>query len=392
MDNFKRIFLIVLDSVGIGAAPDAGAYNDLGAHTLGHISEAMNGLNLPQLESFGLSNIEKIQGVEKVSAPKAHITKMQEASLGKDTMTGHWELMGLNVTKPFKVFPNGFPQELINELELQTDRKVIGNTVASGTEIIKELGKEHIDTGAIIVYTSADSVLQIAAHEKIVPLKELYEICEIARKLTLKDKWKVGRVIARPFTGEVGSFVRTSNRHDYALKPFDNTVLNYLKNQHFDVISLGKINDIFDGEGITESYRTISNDDGMAKLKTMLTKDFIGLCFLNLVDFDALYGHRRDPLGYGKALETFDKQLIEIIPLLNNDDLLLITADHGNDPTFKGTDHTREFVPLFAYHNQIKEGSKMEVRNTFADVGATISENFNVTSPDYGTSFLAKIK
>ena len=392
MNNFKRIFLIVLDSVGIGAAPDAGAYNDLGAHTLGHISEAMNGLNLPQLESFGLSNIEKIQGVEKVSAPKAHITKMQEASLGKDTMTGHWELMGLNVTKPFKVFPNGFPQELINELELQTGRKVIGNTVASGTEIIKELGKEHLDSGAIIVYTSADSVLQIAAHEKIVPLKELYEICEIARKLTLKDKWKVGRVIARPFTGEVGSFVRTSNRHDYALKPFDNTVLNYLKNQHFDVISLGKINDIFDGEGITESYRTISNDDGMAKLKTMLTKDFIGLCFLNLVDFDALYGHRRDPLGYGKALETFDKQLTEIIPLLNNDDLLLITADHGNDPTFKGTDHTREFVPLFAYHNQIKEGSKMEVRNTFADVGATISENFNVTSPDYGTSFLAKIK
>lgn len=392
MDNFKRIFLIVLDSVGIGAAPDAGAYNDLGAHTLGHISEAMNGLNLPQLESFGLSNIEKIQGVEKVSAPKAHITKMQEASLGKDTMTGHWELMGLNVTKPFKVFPNGFPQELINELELQTGRKVIGNTVASGTEIIKNLGKEHLDSGAIIVYTSADSVLQIAAHEKIVPLKELYEICEIARKLTLKDKWKVGRVIARPFTGEVGSFVRTSNRHDYALKPFDNTVLNYLKNQHFDVISLGKINDIFDGEGITESYRTISNDDGMAKLKTMLTKDFIGLCFLNLVDFDALYGHRRDPLGYGKALETFDKQLTEIIPLLNNDDLLLITADHGNDPTFKGTDHTREFVPLFAYHNQIKEGSKMEVRNTFADVGATISENFNVTSPDYGTSFLAKIK
>lgn len=223
-------------------------------------------------------------------------------------------------------------------------------------------------------------------------MKELYEICEIARKLTLKDKWKVGRVIARPFIGEVGSFVRTSNRHDYALKPFDNTVLNHLKNQHFDVISLGKINDIFDGEGITESYRTISNDDGMAKLKTMLTKDFTGLCFLNLVDFDALYGHRRDPLGYGKALETFDKQLTEILPLLNNDDLLLITADHGNDPTFKGTDHTREFVPLFAYHNQIKEGCKMEVRNTFADVGATISENFNVTSPDYGTSFLAKIK
>lgn len=392
MKKFKRIFLVVLDSVGIGEAPDADKYGDLGAHTLGHIAEEMNGLTLPHLESFGLGNIEAIKGVKKVSHPKAHITKMQEASVGKDTMTGHWELMGLNIKKPFQVFPNGFPEDLITELEKRTNRKVIGNTVASGTEIITELGKEHLNTGAIIVYTSADSVLQIAAHEEIVPLEELYTICEIARELTLKDKWKVGRVIARPFVGEVGSFARTSNRHDYALKPFDNTVLNYLKNDKLDVISLGKIDDIFDSEGITESYRTVSNDDGMVKLNKMIEKEFTGLCFLNLVDFDALYGHRRNPLGYGEALETFDKQLGELIPLLKNDDLLLITADHGNDPTFKGTDHTREYVPLFAYHNQIIEGNKMEVRKTFADVGATISDNFKVTSPNYGTSFLSMIK
>lgn len=392
MKKFKRIFLIVLDSVGIGEAPDADEYDDIGAHTLGHIAEKMEGINLPHLESFGLSNIELIKGVKKVNHPKAYVTKMQEASIGKDTMTGHWELMGLNVKKPFQVFPNGFPADLINELEKKTNRLVIGNTVASGTEIITELGEEHLKTGAIIVYTSADSVLQIAAHEDVVPLEELYAICETARELTLQDKWKVGRVIARPFIGKVGNFVRTSNRHDYALKPFSPTVLDYLKEDQLDVISLGKIEDIFDGEGITESHRTVSNNDGMAKLKKMIEKDFTGLCFLNLVDFDALYGHRRNPLGYGEALEVFDKQLGELIPLLKKDDLLLITADHGNDPTFKGTDHTREYVPLFAYHKQITEGGLIEERKTFADVGATISDNFNVKSPDYGTSFLSKIK
>ncbi|HLQ84279.1 MAG TPA: phosphopentomutase [Pseudogracilibacillus sp.] len=392
MKQFKRIFLIVLDSVGIGEAPDAVDYGDQGAHTLGHIAEVMNGINLPQLESFGLAHIAPIKGVNKTKTPKAYVTKMQEASNGKDTMTGHWELMGLNIKKPFQVFPNGFPIELIKELEKQTGRKVIGNKVASGTEIIAELGEEHVKSGSIIVYTSADSVLQIAAHEDVIPLEELYEICETARKLTLKDKWKVGRVIARPFVGENNHFTRTSNRHDYALKPFDKTVLNYLKNNGLDVIGLGKIEDIYDGEGITESYRTISNDDGMKKLENMLKKDFTGLCFLNLVDFDALYGHRRDPFGYGKALEKFDRQLNETLPLLKNDDLLIITADHGNDPTFKGTDHTREYVPLFVYHNQIKRGHKMKKRNTFADVGATIADNFNVQPAKYGTSFLSIIK
>lgn len=391
MKKFKRIFLIVLDSVGIGEAPDADEYGDIGAHTLGHIAEEMNGISLPHLESLGLSNIELIKGVKQVSHPKAYFTKMQEASIGKDTMTGHWELMGLNIKKPFQVFPNCFPADLISELEKRTNRKVIGNTVASGTEIITELGEEHLNTGAMIIYTSADSVLQIAAHEDVIPLKELYDICEIARELTFQDKWKVGRVIARPFIGDVGSFVRTSNRHDYALKPFNSTVLDYLKNDQLDVIGLGKIDDIFDGEGITESYRTVSNDDGMSKLNKMVEKDFTGLCFLNLVDFDALYGHRRNPLGYGKALETFDKQLGELIPLLKSNDLLLITADHGNDPTFKGTDHTREYVPLFAYHKQIVEGNRIEVRKTFADVGATISDNFKVKAPDYGTSFLSMI-
>ena len=392
MRKFKRIFLIVLDSVGIGEAPDAYEYGDVGSHTLGHIAEEMKGIKLPNLEMFGLGHIEKIKGIKKINKPIAYVTKMQEASIGKDTMTGHWELMGLNIKKPFQVFPNGFPNDLISELEKRTKRKVIGNMVASGTEIIEMLGEEHLNTGGIIVYTSADSVLQIAAHEEIVPLDELYAICEMARELTLEAKWKVGRVIARPFIGSPGKFTRTSNRHDYALKPFEKTVLNYLKENELDVISIGKIEDIFDGEGITESYRTVSNDDGMIKLNQMLKKDFIGLCFLNLVDFDALYGHRRDPLGYGKALESFDEQLGEIIPLLTDDDLLLVTADHGNDPTFKGTDHTREYVPLFAYHNKIVNGERIEERKTFADVGATISDNFNVKLPEYGSSFLSIIK
>ena len=392
MKNFKRIFLVVLDSVGVGEAPDAAEYNDEGSHTLGHIAEKMNGINLRHLESLGLGHIEPIKGVSKVEEPKAFITKMQEASTGKDTMTGHWELMGLNIKEPFQVFPNGFPKDLIQELEKRIKRKVIGNKVASGTDIINELGKRHEKTGEIIVYTSADSVLQIAAHEDVVPLSELYLICEIARELTLKDKWKVGRVIARPFIGRHGNYTRTSNRHDYALKPIAKTVLDYLKANKFDVISLGKIDDIFDGQGITESYRTISNDDGMIKLNEMVEKDFTGLCFLNLVDFDALYGHRRDPLGYGQALELFDKQLGLFLPLLNDDDLLIITADHGNDPTFKGTDHTREYVPLFVYHNEISQGTKINVRKTFADVGATIADNFQVKLPEHGTSFLSVIK
>ena len=386
---FKRIFLIVLDSVGIGQAPDALKYNDVGADTLGNIAKATGGINLPHLEKMGLGNLKEIKGVKAVDRPISHYTRMIEASVGKDTMTGHWELMGLHIKQPFQTFPNGFPNELIAELSAKTGRKIIGNIPASGTVIIEELGKEHLETGALIVYTSADSVLQIAAHEEVVPLDELYRICEIARELTKDEKYLVGRVIARPFVGELGNFTRTSNRKDYALKPFGRTVLNELKDNNFDVISLGKIFDIFDGEGITRAVKTANNDDGVAKLLKEMNRDFHGLCFLNLVDFDALYGHRRDPEGYKRALETFDEQLVDILALVKEDDLLIITADHGNDPTHHGTDHTREYVPLFVYHRKIEKGKKLPERKTFADVGATIADNFSIPLPINGTSFLS---
>ena len=391
MKKFNRIFLIVMDSVGIGEAPDADKFNDKGADTLGHIAEHMNGLQMPHLGNLGLSNIKKIQGIKQVATPQAHFTKMQEASNGKDTMTGHWEMMGLNIQQPFRTFPNGFPPELINELEEKSGRKVIGNKPASGTVILDELGPEHMETGALIVYTSADSVLQIAAHEEIIPIEEQYRICEMARELTLDEKYMVGRVIARPFTGKPGAFERTSNRHDYALKPFGRTVMNELKDADYDVVAVGKISDIFDGEGVTKAIRTTDNDDGMTKLIDSMTMDFNGLNFLNLVDFDAKYGHRRDPEGYGQALEAFDARLPEVLNQLKEDDLLIITADHGNDPTHHGTDHTREIVPLIAYHPRIKQGGKIPVRQTFADVGATIAENFNVNAPLHGISFLNDI-
>lgn len=391
MHTFKRIFLIVLDSVGIGEAPDAEKFGDKGAHTLENIAQSMNGLTLPHLETLGLSNIEPITGVQPVKTPKATYTKMQEASVGKDTMTGHWELMGLRIDEPFQTFPEGFPEDLINKLEEQTGRKIIGNKPASGTVILDELGKEHMETGALIVYTSADSVLQIAAHESVVPIEELYEICETARRLTMEPPYMVGRVIARPFIGEEEAFVRTPNRHDYALKPFSKTVLDTLKEAGLDVISLGKIADIFDNEGITAAIRTESNNDGVEKLLQTMDQSFTGLCFLNLVDFDAVYGHRRDPIGYGEALETFDAQLPEILEKVGQDDLLIITADHGNDPTHSGTDHTREYVPLLIYSPQIQQGKELPVRNTFSDVGATIAENFTVQLPTYGKSFLYDI-
>jgi len=392
MQLFKRIHLIVMDSVGIGEAPDAEKFGDTGADTLGHIAEAMDGLHVPNLEAMGLGNIREMKGIQKVSTPKAYFGKMQEASAGKDTMTGHWEIMGLRVDKPFKVYPNGFPEELIRQLEKETVRKVIGNKPASGTVIIEELGKEHMETGAIIVYTSADPVLQIAAHEEVVPLEELYKICEIARKLTLQPEYLVGRVIARPFVGEPGNFTRTANRHDYAIKPFGRTTMNELKDHGFDVIALGKISDIYNGEGVTEAIRTKNNMDGMDKLVETIKRDFHGLSFLNLVDFDALYGHRRDPIGYGKALEEFDGRLPEVLDLLREDDLLIITADHGNDPTFKGTDHTREYVPLLVYSKKLKEAGNLGLRETFSDIAATIAENFNIPAPAYGTSFLSSLK
>ncbi|MFD2208996.1 phosphopentomutase [Virgibacillus halophilus] len=391
MGEFKRVFLIVMDSVGIGEAPDAARFDDAGADTFGHIAGHMGGLHMPNMGKLGLSNIREIKGIQKTDHPMAHYTKMQEASNGKDTMTGHWEIMGLHIQKPFRTFPEGFPDELIQELKKRTGRDIIGNKPASGTVILDELGEQHMKTGALIVYTSADSVLQIAAHEDVVPLDELYQICETARELTLDERYMVGRVIARPFIGVPGAFERTPNRHDYALKPFGRTVMNELKDSGYDVIALGKISDIYDGEGVTEAIRTKDNGDGMTKLSETMDKNFNGISFLNLVDFDAKYGHRRDPQGYGEALEYFDKRLTEILDKLNSDDLLIITADHGNDPVHHGTDHTREYVPLIVYHTGIEEGKAIPLRETFADIGATISENFSIKMPEHGTSFLKNI-
>lgn len=385
---FNRIHLIVLDSVGIGEAPDAHLFGDEGADTLGHIAREMKGLHMPNMAKLGLSNIREIDGIPQADEPLAMYGKMQEASVGKDTMTGHWEIMGLNIDKPFKVYPNGFPEELIAELEKRTGRKVIGNKPASGTAIIDELGEEHMETGALIVYTSADPVLQIAAHEDVISIEEQYRICEIARELTLAPEYLVGRIIARPFIGTPGNFTRTTNRHDYALKPFERTVMNELKDENYDVIAIGKISDIYNGEGITDSVRTTGNMDGVDKLLEVMKRDFNGLSFLNLVDFDALYGHRRDPIGYGKALEEFDVRLDEILGSLKENDLLIITADHGNDPVHAGTDHTREYVPLLAYSPSFKSGGSMPINETFADIGATIAQNFNVKLPKFGQSFL----
>lgn len=394
MVKYKRIITLVMDSVGAGEAHDAADFNDVGADTLGHIAKHMNGLNVPNLERLGLGNIHKIQGVEPMMLSRGYYGLMEEASASKDTMTGHWEIMGLFIDQPFQTFTDtGFPQELLDELIRRTGHNIIGNISASGTEILKDLGEEHMRTNDMIVYTSADSVLQIAAHEETFGLQELYRCCEIARELTMKPEWKVGRVIARPFIGDnKDSFKRTSNRHDYALKPFGKTALDKLKEGGYDVISVGKIIDIFDGEGITDYVRTISNEDGMNKTIELMDRDFNGLMFINLVDFDALWGHRRDPQGYGDGLEAFDKQLGDLVKKLNDDDLLIITADHGNDPTYPGTDHTRENVPLLVYSPSMDDSGMLPLRKTFADIGRTITENFNVEETEYGKSFLEEIK
>lgn len=388
--RFSRIFLVVLDSVGIGALPDAADYGDEGANTLGHIAEAV-GLALPNLATLGLGNIAPLKGIPPAAAPKAHYGKMAEISAGKDTTTGHWELMGIHTKVPFKTYPNGFPPELIAEFERRIGRKVLGNKPASGTAIIEELGEEHMRTGAVIVYTSADSVFQVAAHEEVVPLEELYRICEIARELTLRDEYAVTRVIARPFVGKPGAFVRTANRRDYSVKPPAPTVMNRLADAGYDVIALGKISDIYAGEGVTEAIKTASNEDGVDKLLEVAQRSFRGLAFLNLVDFDAKYGHRRDPQGYAQALEAFDRRVPEILAALREGDLLILTADHGNDPTHRGTDHTREYVPLLVWHPALREGRSLGLLETFADVGATVADNFGVTPPAIGTSFLAEI-
>lgn len=390
--TYKRIFLIVLDSLGIGEAPDAKDYNDLGSNTIGHIADKMV-LDIPHLQALGYGNIAPINHVEKVARPQAFYTKIQEASLGKDTMTGHWEMMGMYITKPFQTFTDtGFPDELIKELEEKTGRKVIGNVSASGTDIIRDLGEDHMKTGDLIVYTSADSVLQIAMHEGIIPIEEQYRICEIAREITMKPEWKVGRVITRPFIGtNKNDFKRTPNRHDYALRPHEKTALNFLDEAGYDVIALGKINDIFDGYGINKYSKTKSNDDGMAQVTAMAKTSFTGLCFLNLVDFDALYGHRRDPIGYGKAIEDFDRQLPLLMNELKEDDLLILTADHGNDPIHHGTDHTREYVPMLVFSPRFSRGKKLPLLKTFADIGYTITDNFKCEKPKNGKSFLSYI-
>lgn len=390
--RFDRIALIVLDSVGIGALPDAEQFGDEGVHTMGHIAE-VRGLNLPHLAGLGLSNIEPIPGISPADRPKAHYGKMAEVSAGKDTTTGHWELMGVHTSIPFKTYPQGFPEELIQAFEQRIGRKVLGNKPASGTAIIEELGEKHMESGDVIVYTSADSVFQIAAHEEIIPLNELYRICEVARELTMDERFAVVRVIARPFTGRPGSFERTADRRDYSVKPPRPTVMNFLQQAGLDAIGIGKISDIYAGEGITRSVTTENNMDGVDKLSEVLKENWTGLAFINLVDFDSKYGHRRDPEGYGQALEDFDRRLPEILELIRPSDLLIITADHGNDPTYTGTDHTREYVPLFVWGPSLSEtGRSLGVRKTFSDVGATIADNFGVQMPDYGTSFLSELQ
>ncbi len=393
MNNFKRVFVIVTDSMGVGELPDAIQYNDLGANTFGHIANNYP-LSVPTLEKLGIGNLTPCKSVGTTTKPLAIVTKMAELSTGKDTLTGHFEIMGLKVITPFPSFTDtGFPQELITEIEKFSGRKVIGNISASGTEIIKDLGEEQLKTGALIVYTSADSVLQIAANEEIIPLQELYDICAFTRELTkARPEWMVGRIIARPYVGRSKeNFARTTNRHDYAIKPFAPTTLDELKNNGFDVIAIGKINDIFDGQGITETHRTKSNENGMDITIEMLKKDFTGLCFTNLVDFDALYGHRRNLEGYAKAIEQFDLQLTTFIKAMSDTDLLFIVADHGNDPIHHGTDHTREYVPLIVYHNHIK-GQTLPPQNSFATVATSIAENFNINKPNIGQSIFDKIK
>lgn len=395
MNNYKRIFVIVLDSLGIGAMPDSPKFGDNGVDTFGHILEKMGTIDIPNLKRLGMLNLHTAGNMEAIEEPIGRYMRMGEASNGKDTMTGHWEMMGIRTQKPFQTFTDtGFPPELIAELEKRCGKRVIGNKSASGTAIIEELGEEEINTGAMIVYTSADSVLQICGNEETFDLENLYRCCEIAREITMKDEWRVGRVIARPYVGKKkGEFRRTSNRHDYALKPTGLTALNALKDNGLDVIGVGKINDIFCGEGISETYHSDSSVHGMEQTIEISKKDFHGLCFVNLVDFDALWGHRRDVEGYAREIEKFDKNLGVLLEELTEDDLVILTADHGNDPTYTGTDHTREYVPFVAYSKRMEKGGALENEDTFAVIGASVAENFGVRMPEgtIGSSILGKL-
>ena len=394
--KYRRVFVIVLDSLGIGRMADSDRFGDYDVDTLGHIAEKAEHLVIPNLQRWGIANLKELKGIPPVDQPLARFARLNERSAGKDTMTGHWEMMGLHTTKPFITFTDtGFPKELLDELEKRTGHKIIGNKAASGTEILDELGEEEIATGHMIVYTSADSVLQICGNEDTFGLEELYRCCEIARELTMKDEWKVGRVIARPYRGKKkGEFVRTANRHDYAVKPFGKTVLNAMKDAGYDVISVGKINDIFVGEGITEAHKSQSSVHGMEQTIDIAEKDFTGLCFVNLVDFDALWGHRRNVNGYAQELEKFDQKLGELEKRLREDDLVILTADHGNDPTYIGTDHTREKVPFLAFSPTMTKKGGLPETDTFAVIGATIADNFEVEMPKgtIGTSLLNELE
>lgn len=395
--KYKRIFVIVMDSAGIGALPDADKFGDAGTNTWVHISERNGGLNVPTLNSLGIGDLAPIIGTTKVSHPNSIVTTLREASNGKDTMTGHWEMMGIKTEKPFKTFTDtGFPKELMDELSEKTGRKLIGNKAASGTEILVELGEQQMKEGSLIVYTSADSVLQIAAHEEVIPVPELYKYCKIAREICNRPEYRLGRIIARPFIGtDKTNFKRTPNRHDLALSPTGRTAMDDLKDAGYETSCVGKISDIFNNVGVTRTVKTVSNSDGMQKtLDQVKNLDFTGLCFVNLVEFDSEYGHRRNPLGYAKAIETFDSELATMIKEMKDNDLVIVTADHGNDPTWTGTDHTRERVPFIAYSKSITNGTHIQERETFADIGATILANFNVkpSENEIGTPIVELLK
>jgi phosphopentomutase len=386
---FQRAIVVVLDSVGIGELPDAAAYGDVGSDTIGNIARRMP-LKLPTLRALGLGRVAAIGGPMPVDAPRAAVGRMAEASAGKDSVTGHWEMMGIVLQYPFPVFPNGFEPDLIEEFSRLSGRRIIGNKVASGTEIIKELGAEHMRTGSLIVYTSADSVFQIAAHEDVVPITELYRLCQVAYKLVCEGLG-VGRVIARPFVGEPGAFKRTANRHDFALPPPGETLLDRVKAAQLPVIAIGKIQDLFAGRGITQAFHTASDEQGMDEVERQVGSVSRGLIFANLVDFDTQYGHRNDVEGYARNLEWFDGRLARLLPRLNSTDLLVVTADHGNDPTTPSTDHSREYVPLVVAGSRIRAGADLGTRSTFADLGQSLAELFGVGRLVHGTSFLPEV-
>ena len=386
----SRVIWMVIDSVGIGALPDSQKFGDVNVDTLGNIVRACKGIKIPNMIKLGLANIEGVDRLENIESPIDSYGRCSEVSKGKDTTTGHWEMTGVLVETPFKTFENGFPKDIIEEFERRSNRKVIGNKPASGTAILDELGEQHMNTGEVIVYTSADSVFQIAAHEEIVSLDELYKMCEIAREIMMGDN-AVARIIARPFIGKPGAFERTSNRRDYSLSPFEDTVLDNIKNSNLDVIGVGKIEDIFNQQGITEAIHTHDNMDGVNQTINYMKKETKGLIFTNLVDFDSKYGHRRDVEGYKNALEEFDARIPEILENMNDDDVLIINSDHGNDPTYKGTDHTREYIPVLVYGKNLKSGLNLGTRNSFADIGATVADILNVEMPKHGQSFKNEI-